>query len=135
MNDKVTIVAGLAVFLVLAAFPFWCGLVPGEDVSLPVREPPEDGSHCIEEDMVSRHMDLLDKWRNDVVRGKDMEEVIEKYTSETYGTLHEKSLTKTCLACHTMKSDGGEKRSCAGCHEYANVEPRCMGCHVERKGD
>ena len=128
MRDKVKIGAALAVFLVLVTFPFWYAQVAPGGPPLPEREPPTDGSHCIEKDMVALHMGLLDRWRNEVVR----EGVTERYESKSYpGEYCDRSLTTTCLKCHTMEVERDGKRSCTQCHNYAKVQPRCMDCHVE----
>ena len=139
MNDKGKAIAGLAIFLVLATFPIWHTLGAGGDGSPPDLELPADGS-CIEPNMVARHMDLLDDWRNRVVREGESQ-----YLSSS-GVQYEMSLTKTCMACHTNR-----ETFCTRCHEYADVLPiqplqesattqraskgiRCWGCHVESKG-
>ena len=148
MRDKATIIAGLVVFLVLATFPFWYAIVADEKLSPPDLVLPDPALpvfaggqyHCVEDNMVARHMDLLDQWRNLVVRdGK------RQYTSEAYGEQYEMSLTKTCMGCHV---DG--KTFCSRCHEYANVRPLlplqksataqetqgavgCWDCHLEQK--
>jgi len=141
MNDKGKAIAGLAVFLVLATFPIWHTLGAGGDASPPDLELPE-GS-CIEPNMVARHMDLLDNWRNKVVRGVARKG--ESYYTSSSGVQYEMSLTKTCMGCHTNR-----ETFCYRCHEYANVplHPlqrsgtsqrlqrgiRCWDCHVESKG-
>ena len=127
MSDKGRIIAGLAIFLVLATFPIWHTLGAGGDASAPELELPKDSSQCVEntEYMTAYHMDLLDQWRNAVVRegGKD-------YTSKTSGERYEMSLTKTCMGCH-----GNREAFCVRCHNFANVEPRCWECHVESRGN
>ena len=133
MSDKAKIGAGLAIFVLLAAFPIWYPLVFGGAVSLPEREPPRDGSHCIEANMVARHMDLLNRWQNAVVRGEGGPQY---YQSEDYpGERYEMSLTKTCLKCHGIESRTGGTISCSECHTYANVELRCWDCHLDAKGN
>jgi hypothetical protein len=42
------------------------------------------------------------------------------------GRRFRKSLTGTCLQCHTSKKD-----SCDRCHDHLNVHPVCWDCHVE----
>jgi hypothetical protein len=75
--------------------------------------------------MKSWHMDLLNTWRDDVVReGKRI------HVSRDYGTRYEMSLTKTCLGCHSNK-----KKFCDQCHDYIGVEPYCWDCHIEREGN
>ncbi len=126
MSDKGKIIAGLGIFLVLATFPIWHRLGAGGDALLPDLELPKDSSKCVEdtEYMTAHHMDLLDQWRDAVVReGK------RDYTSKTFGGLYEMSLTKTCMRCHSNR-----ETFCTRCHNFANVEPRCWDCHVEPGG-
>jgi len=136
MNNKVIIVAGLVIFVALATFPFWYVLAGAEKVPPPDRSRSEDGPRCIEENMVARHMSLLDEWRDDVVRGDGGRQVHE---SDYFKKHHpdkdpyEKSLTRTCLDCHRISEDYNSAPSCAGCHDYANVRPACWDCHVEPK--
>ena len=149
MSDKPKIIAGLVIFLALATFPFWyaqvapaLGAVPflhSQAAPEPVLTPPTDGSHCIEDAawMKAHHMELLDKWRDEVVR----DGVSDPYTSTGYPEDKPcaRSLTKTCLKCHSMLPSNAEgypegKRSCKDCHEYANVRPACWDCHVEPIG-
>ncbi|MFH1416869.1 MAG: sulfate reduction electron transfer complex DsrMKJOP subunit DsrJ [Planctomycetota bacterium] len=126
MSDKGTIVAGLVVFLALAAFPFWYALGVGGDVSPPDLELPTDATQCVEdtEYMKAEHMDLLNRWRDAVVRDGERE-----YTSES-GEKYTMSLTGTCLGCHADR-----EAFCDRCHDYANVEPSCWDCHLEPKGN
>ncbi len=127
MSDKGKIIAGLGIFLVLATFPIWHTLGAGGDASLPELELPKDASQCVEdtEYMAAQHMDLLNQWRDAVVReGK------KDYTSRAFGGLYEMSLTKTCMRCHS-----NTETFCIRCHNFANVEPRCWDCHVEPGGN
>ena len=134
MSDRVWILLGLALFLVLMTFPIWFTQVAGGDTSLPERsewlELPKDSTECIEdtEYMVANHMEILYAWRDEVVREGDKED----YESKTLNSekTYAKSLTRTCLKCHTSR-----ETFCNKCHDYANVQPRCWNCHVEPKGD
>jgi hypothetical protein len=121
MRDKVTITAGLAVFLALASFPFWHTLRGDEDNARPELELPADASECIEntEYMTANHMDLLNQWRNAVVRDGQRD-----YTSSA-GEQHVMSLTRTCMDCHSNR-----ETFCDRCHTYADVQPTCWDCHV-----
>jgi hypothetical protein len=125
MRDRSRVIAGLGVFVVLAALPIWHALWAAGDISRPELELPQDESQCIEdtEFMRNRHQDFLNQWRNAVVRDGETE-----YTS-TAGEIHTMSLTGTCLSCHDNRDT-----FCTRCHDYANVEPRCWDCHVERGG-
>ncbi len=127
MHDKGTIIVGLAVFLGAATFPLWYAAGFGGDASPPELERPADGAKCVEdtEYMKANHMDLLNQWRDAVVR-----EGGRYYTSTAYGSQHEMSLTGTCIGCH-----GSRETFCTKCHDYANVEPRCWDCHTEPRGN
>lgn len=126
MYDKGKIFVGVAIFLALFTIPFWYSQATGEadnDIRPDTSELTEDGIlQCVEDVgfMRSQHMDLLDDWRNDVVRGADR-----NYVSEDFGTTFDKSLTDTCLEqCHTNKS-----QFCDECHSFAGVKPSCWDCH------
>lgn len=124
MGDKVKIIAGLAIFLILATFPIWYTLGAGEGTSVEV-ELPQGTGPCVEANMATRHMDVLDHWRNQVVRkGKKM------YVSSSSGEEFMMSLTETCMDCHTSRES-----FCQRCHDYANVQPTCWDCHLESKGN
>ena len=73
--------------------------------------------------MKDNHMQLLDEWRNDVVRDGSRE-----YESAS-GQVYEKSLDGTCLECHTSKAN-----FCDKCHSYSGVSPNCWDCHVTGEG-
>jgi len=121
VNDKPVILVGLVVALVALTFPIWYALASGQTGPPPELKLPD--GHCVEDAafMRAHHMNLLDDWRNQVVReGK------KNYVSKTYGETYEMSLTRTCLRCH-----GDRKEFCCQCHSYANVEPTCWNCHVE----
>lgn len=127
MRDKGKIIAGLVCFLVLVTFPMWRTLGAAGHDSPPELKLPENETRCVEDTgyMTAHHMDLLDDWRDAVVRrGK------RDYTSKAFGTQYEMSLTRTCMGCHNNR-----KAFCLECHSFANVELRCWDCHVEPKGN
>jgi hypothetical protein len=124
MSDKVKITLGAIVFLALVAFPVWNRLFAAGDVTAPELEMPAHASRCVEsrEFMIANHMDLLNRWRDAVVR-----EGRTDYTSISFpDQTHRMSLTGTCLGCHTSRDD-----FCTRCHDFANVEPTCWDCHLE----
>ena len=127
MGDKGKIIFGLSVFVILITFPFWSRLAAAGDSQSgrPELEYPADETACVEDTpyMTANHMDLLNQWRDGLVRDGDPE-----YTSST-GKTYLKSLTKTCLNCHEDK-----EAFCTRCHDYANVEPTCWDCHVQPGG-
>jgi hypothetical protein len=121
MGDRAKAGAGLAVFLVLVLFPVWQVFASADGVPTPELELPADAAACVEDTEYMRvnHMDLLNEWRDAVVRngGRD-------HTSES-GETFTMSLTGTCLDCHDNR-----ETFCNACHDYADVEPTCWSCHV-----
>jgi hypothetical protein len=123
MNDRVKIMAGLALFLVLATFPIWRAFGSARpdppELAKPVR-----GSQCVEgtEWITANHPQLLTEWRDAVVR-----EGRKVYTS-TDGVQHEMSLSKTCLGCHENR-----EAFCGRCHDYASVQLTCWNCHLDSR--
>ncbi len=112
------IIAGLAVFTGLATGPVWYGRKTA---------PPELAKaqgQCVEPVafMRAQHMQLLDRWRNAVVRNGEPVYVASD------GRHHDMSLTGTCLKCH-----GEAEQFCNRCHEYAGVEAFCWDCHQQHQ--
>jgi hypothetical protein len=126
MYDAGKIVGGLVVFLVLVTAPLWLNAVSGAAVAPPQLKMPTDSTQCVEarEYMRASHMDLLNQWRDQVVRQGARE-----YRSTLNGKSYEMSLSKTCLSCHADKAG-----FCDACHTYMAVSPYCWSCHVEPKG-
>jgi hypothetical protein len=121
MNDKTKIMIGIVAAVVVAAFPIWYTLAAADETGRPELETPPEGSQCVREKafMTGNHMNLLDDWRNAVVRdGQWM----------APGQDYPMSLTRTCLSCHSKEA------FCQRCHDYANVSPTCWDCHVESEG-
>jgi len=120
MYDGGKIIAGLVIFFFLLTFPFWynLGQAAYEDPELQL---PEDSTECIEptEWMRANHMELLDTWRDMSTRDR-----LTQYTSSTGKTM-EISLQKTCMDCHTSKTE-----FCDKCHDQAAVSPYCWDCHI-----
>ncbi len=118
--SKGTIIIGLAVFLAAVAFPVWYGFIAGDKGAPPDIEKPAGETHCVADNMTARHMDLLNKWRDAVVRDGER--------FHTYkGQKYEMSLTRTCLKCHVRE------QSCDRCHNYVDVNPYCWDCHLGGK--
>ena len=127
MYDTGKIVAGLAVFVVLATSPLWYNALSAAPPDRPEIQLPTNGStECVEstEYMRAYHMDLLDVWRDTVVR-----EDVRNYTSELSGKSFNMSLSDTCLDCHSNK-----QQFCDSCHTYSAVTPYCWDCHVIPEG-
>jgi hypothetical protein len=127
MYDKGKVVFGLAVFLILITFPIWFSAARGgldEKVNPVHGVDPANGPDCVlpKEEMRVRHMEVLDDWRDSVVR-----------EGNRYIKLGERpvemSLTRGCLGCHTSYEG-----FCKECHDYADVRPYCWDCHIVPKG-
>ena len=127
MGDRGKIGIGLAVFVILVTFPFWGRLAASGEVqtAAPELEMPADAEACVEDTpfMTANHMDLLNEWRDLVVR-----EGVLEYTAAS-GEVYDISLTKTCLNCHENRDN-----FCTRCHDYANVSPTCWECHTTPGG-
>ncbi|RKX23805.1 MAG: cytochrome C [Candidatus Zixiibacteriota bacterium] len=121
MYDAGKVTIGLLIFLLLVTVPFWYNVAIGKADYAPQLEKPANAEQCIRdtEYMTAYHMNLLNEWRDDVVRNNDRFEVA------TDGQMREKSLSNTCLSCHTSK-----EKFCDQCHDYLGVEPYCWDCHV-----
>jgi len=131
MYDGAKILTGLAIFLVLITVPFWYNGITSVtgmagDPGRPDLELPEGETDCIRDGEWMRHghMQLLDDWRDEVVRDG------ERYVVGVDGKTYEKSLTLTCLGCHTSKTN-----FCDRCHDYAAEDPYCWECHVVPETD
>ena len=122
MRDRGKIVFGLVLFVAVVTFPVWRAL--GDDASSrPELAKPVQGTQCVEatEWMAANHQQLLDQWRDAVVR-----EGRTTHTSSTDGAQHEMSLSKTCMGCH-----GNQETFCDRCHTYADVQLTCWNCHLD----
>ncbi len=103
--------------------------------------------------MTAWHMQLLDTWRQEVVRDGDRfynsnpdlwwnysldNTMVERWrrlttASDTSkvgqpGKIYYKSLQLTCMECHANKA-----KFCDECHNYMGVTPYCWDCHIEPK--
>jgi hypothetical protein len=123
MNDKGKIVTGLAIFVAMVTFPFWYNLgkaAPAPEVVL--TEQAKAAVECVmpKAEIRTEHMQLLDVWRDTVVRDGQRLYVNAK------GKKFDMSLSNTCLECHSNKKD-----FCDRCHTYASVDPYCWDCHID----
>lgn len=126
------ILLGVVIFVALATIPFTYnfGTTPTKpDIKL---EPAIAKSmerfgkkQCIEprEWMRAEHMQLLNNWRDSVVR-----DVNRGYVSDSNGARFNMSLQNECMSCHTSK-----KNFCDACHTYMDVKPYCWDCHIAPK--
>jgi hypothetical protein len=127
MYDGGKIIVGIVVFVILATSPLWFNALTKETPEAPKLQLPTNGStECVEatEFMRTDHMELLNQWRNDVVRNGQRD-----YVSATTGKTYDMSLSRTCMDCHSNKAE-----FCDACHTYMAVSPYCWDCHVEPKG-
>ncbi len=122
MHDTGKILAGLVIFLGLATSPLWYNAASGKGHECPQPVLPAHEKQCVEgtEYMKANHMDLLNQWRDQVVR-----EGAREYIASD-GKKYDISLSRTCMKCHTSRKD-----FCTACHDYAGVKPYCWSCHVE----
>jgi len=123
MYNQGKIISGLVIFIVLITFPFWYNL--GKAAPAPVRQltpAAKAAKECIRstEYMRAEHMQLLNDWRNMVVR-----DGMRLYETSS-GKKYEMSLSNTCLECHSNKAE-----FCDRCHNYASVTPYCWDCHID----
>ncbi len=125
MYDRGLTFTALGVLALLGAFPILWLLVNGGGGEPPELAQPRDTAGCVESvDYMRRaHMDLLETWRNTVVRDGQR-----SFTTED-GREMEMSLTGTCLACHGPKDE-----FCGKCHDYSGVKPDCWHCHLDVEG-
>ena len=121
MYDAGKVIIGILVFVALLLFPIWYNVAKGSAAGQPELAKPVKGTTCVLETeyMRSTHMDLLNEWRDLVVRDG------ERDFSDQHGTVHEMSLNRTCLDCHADKA-----AFCDRCHDYMGVKPYCWDCHV-----
>jgi hypothetical protein len=122
MHDTGKIVTGLVLFLVVVTVPMWIHFARGTVPEIPEPVIAVAGENCVRDAdyMRTYHMDLLNEWRDDVVRRNDRIHVAPD------GKAYDKSLSRTCMGCHYNKTD-----FCDQCHDYAGVTPYCWDCHVE----
>ncbi len=120
MYNKGLIVSGLVIFVLLVTFPIWFnGLDAGP---LPKPELPPNGTkECVAPaaEMRDRHMQLLNEWRDDVIRNSSREKIV------VAGVEYGKGLQLACMQCHSNK-----EKFCDSCHDYAAVQPTCWECHI-----
>lgn len=122
MNDRPFIIVGLIVFVAFVTIPIWRGLsarnvaLAAPEIKLPAQE-----KQCVAplNYMRTSHMQLLEQWRSDVVRGQ------QRQYAAYNGRIYDKSLTRTCLGCH-----GSRQEFCDRCHAYSGVATlNCWQCH------
>jgi hypothetical protein len=123
MNNKTWIIVGLAVFIAIALFPFWWNrgkAAPAPEAKL--TDKAKAAKECVmsKDYMKAEHMQILDLWRETVVRDG------QRVFTNPKGKEFVMSLSNTCLDCHSNKAE-----FCDRCHNYASVRPYCWDCHIE----
>ena len=128
MHDSSKIIAGLFIFIALVTFPFYYNMgkaaaKPSPKLDTPVIQQMTE-KQCVEPKafMRAEHMQLLNQWRDSVVRDGNR-----LYVSST-GKTYNMSLQNTCMHCHSNK-----KHFCDECHKYVAVKPYCWDCHIQPK--
>jgi hypothetical protein len=123
MNDKGKIIAGIVIFFILATSPFWYNMfkakVPAPELVLTPKAKAAEKCVRATDYMIANHMQLLNEWRNTVVRDG------ERIYVNAEGKEFNMSLSNTCLDCHSNKAE-----FCDRCHQYASIEPYCWDCHI-----
>ncbi len=131
--DGGKIFLGLLIFVGIATFPFTYNAVMGKGTKAP--DPKTDTpaiqeyekvngkKECVEskEFMRKEHMQLLNNWRESVVR--DYNRV---YISNASQKPFNMSIQNGCMHCHSNK-----KKFCDECHTYMSVKPYCWDCHIQ----
>ncbi|MGA3128902.1 MAG: sulfate reduction electron transfer complex DsrMKJOP subunit DsrJ [Candidatus Korobacteraceae bacterium] len=124
MRERIVIVVGVAIFLVLFTYPLWHAAVASTQAKPPQLQLPADARECVAPIpyMRAEHMQLLINWRENVVR-RGVRQV-----HAANGKVYDASLTRTCLGCHSRSE------FCDKCHSYSGVSaPTCWQCHNEPK--
>ena len=125
LHDGGKVIAGLAIFVILVAFPVIYNAGNAGDLPNPEKPAKElNVTVCVEDTQFMRtsHMQLLSDWRDQVLRDGDRKPIV------VAGKEYDKSLQNTCMKCHTSK-----KKFCDECHNYASVAPYCWDCHIQPK--
>ncbi|BCO10320.1 cytochrome c [Desulfolithobacter dissulfuricans] len=120
MYDSGKIIPGLIIFVLFITFPIWYN--HGDAGAVPKPELPKDAKECVRpaDFMRAEHMQLLNEWRDEVLRTGDR-----SFNVKIGDRQYQKSLMNTCMQCHTSK-----KKFCDTCHTYASVTPYCWDCHL-----
>ena len=128
MNDKNRIIFGLIIFIAIVMFPFWYNLGKASSApELKLTEKAKAAKECIKpkEDMKQEHMQILDLWRDTVVR--DANRVYKTSKGKTFN-MSLSTGEDSCMGCHENKTE-----FCDKCHNYASVAPYCWDCHIAPK--
>ncbi|MDQ1266804.1 MAG: hypothetical protein QG635_1957 [Bacteroidota bacterium] len=128
MHDTGKIIIGIIIFVLLFTSPILLNLTSGQSKASPrgiinqatTKTKADGNKYCIESGayMNHNHMEMLNEWRDSVVR-------LDSRFRMSHGQRIERSLSKTCMSCHSNKVD-----FCDRCHNYLGVAPYCWDCHV-----
>ncbi len=131
LYDGGKIIIGLLVFVAFATFPFYFNIGKVNAKPDPKTDTPaiqewvkQNGKkECVEskEYMRLEHMQLLNQWRDSVVRDYNR-----GYISDSNHKRFDMSLQNGCMKCHSNK-----KKFCDDCHTYMSVVPYCWDCHIQ----
>jgi len=131
LYDVGKIFIGILVFAAVAAFPFYYNVGRGNAKPEPKVDTPAiqewekqyGKKECVESKEVMRaeHMQLLNNWRDMVVRQDNR-----GYFSSVDHKRFNMSLQNGCMHCHSNK-----KKFCDECHTYMSVTPYCWDCHIQ----
>jgi len=121
MYNKGTIIPGLIIFVLIVTFPLWFNAFSTASPVPKPELPPGGEKQCVAPASVMRssHMQMLNEWRDDVLRNGNRVAVIAD------GKEYRKGLQLACMKCHTNK-----EKFCDSCHEYSSVKPYCWDCHL-----
>jgi len=136
LYDGGKILIGLLVFVAFATFPFYFNFGTVNAKPEPKTDTPEilkyqqehnGKKECVESKdwMRGDHMQLLNQWRDSVVRDYNR-----GYISNANHNRFDMSLQNGCMKCHSNK-----KKFCDECHNYMAVKPFCWDCHIAPKED
>ena len=130
LYDVGKIFIGILVFAAIAAFPFYYNIgrvnaKPEPKFDTPAIQEWEKQygkKECVESKEFRRaeHMQLLNNWRDTVVRQDNR-----GYLSSSNHKRFNMSLQNSCMNCHSNK-----KKFCDECHNYMSVKPYCWDCHI-----
>ncbi len=134
--NKGPIGLGILVFLAFALFPFYNNIGKVNAKPEPKTDTPAiqewekqyGKKQCVEskEFMRAEHMQLLNNWRDSVVRDGYRGYKSDSDPSKRFNM----SLQNGCMQCHSSK-----KKFCDECHNYMAVKPYCWDCHIAPKED
>jgi hypothetical protein len=121
MYNKLTIIPGIAIFLLIVTLPLWLNAFMTGSTVPKVELPTNGEKQCVASaaEMRASHMQLLNEWRDDVLRNGN------RTTVTVAGKEYRKGLQMACMECHTNK-----EKFCDSCHVYVSVTPYCWDCHL-----